>query len=183
MIASGHNSIGAGLAIGAMYIDNFTEITDSNIVLYGFLAILGIILHYVADAIPHGHYKQPLRKIKHHAKDIQLTTFLIGLVDMIASLAVFIYLFVHFFGTPSLSYLAVAITASQLPDMLMLANDTGIASNNPIVKFEQKLHAGPVHWHDSKNGDARKWSWTDVWQIAIFMLGIWICFEYSYYIS
>lgn len=190
MIASGHNSVAAILATGAMYYTNYHASSEYDPALWFTLVILGLISHYLADAIPHGHYKKPesalktyVTKPKAERTHIPLSTFFIGLVDMLVSLLIFVVLFWLLFGAGSLIILFFAFIGAQLPDLVMLIHDSGIAPNNPLVKLEQSLHAGPVHWHDSESDLPRPWGITDIWQIGVFILAIILCVQYYFFIS
>ena len=187
MIASGHNSTAALLAVTAIHINEQTDLLNSYPLLLTCLFVVGIISHYLTDLIPHGHYKQPEMALKHYMarpkaerKSIPTITLLIGLADFMLSLIVFIVIFWILLGTSSLIYLGVAFAGTQLPDLIMIANKSGIGSNNKFVQIEQSFHGGPIHWHDQKNGQARLWSWTDTWQILVFVLAILECIHYYY---
>lgn len=190
MIASGHNSSAALLAISAIYVNEQTSVLDSFPALLACLFIVGIISHYLTDLVPHGHYKEPEMALKHYMakpkeerRSIPRITLLIGLADLLVSLFIFITIFWVLLGLSSLIYLGVAFAGTQLPDLIMIANKSGIVSGNKFVQLEESFHGGPIHWHDQKNGRARLWSWTDIWQILVFILAILECVHYYYIVN
>lgn len=169
MIASGHNSAGTILGILAYK----ASVSSSNpwYMICALLVIAGIAVHYLTDALPHGHYNWQIVARdgnKRFNKALIPAMLLDGLGSFIALAAITNLVIGH----NSLWYVILGVMASQLPDFIMLANKIGLGSNNKLVIAEQSFHGGIVHWHDLPNDTPRPWSWTDLWQVLVFIIAV-----------
>lgn len=156
MIATGHNAIGTtiGLLISQQTQDPLTGI--------GLGLAFGLIFHYLADFIPHGH-------IITNEQFGKLPPVLF--IDLFGSF-LFLYLIVLFkFGSESTSLIVLAaIGASQLPDVSEGLLYFKKIPYTGLIKWENKVHQQIFHWH-GQHKQALKWSWKrDWWQISVALL-------------
>lgn len=168
MIAFGHSSvgaiIGAGVAVAAAP-------TTSPLVKIVVVVVLGIISHYIFDAIPHGHYNFSYKKMSHNKN---LWIFLLDTIGAFLALSLVTYLAVG--ASLSLLLVIVGMLAALLPDIWEAGVDLGIIPKRRIAKVHRHFHFNFIHWHSDKHSSlpnhARMWSITDVWQVIVFIVAL-----------
>lgn len=169
MIASGHNSIGAILGLTAYQLAQ----TSNNpwYMVWPLVFIAGIASHYLADALPHGHYNWQIHA-RGGNKRFNKALLPAMIIDGLGTIVVFCILSAVFISKTSVWYVLFAIFAAQLPDFIMLFNNLSTGHNSRLIKLEQNFHGGIVHWHDLPGDKPRPWGWSDAWQIMLSMVAV-----------
>ncbi len=160
MIAFGHTAIGA---VVGLY--TYQLIGDSD-PLKGLITAgsVGVISHYIADFIPHGHFFRP--------KDNKKWLTIVIIFDLFLSLAIFSGLAHLKFGLSlELLYVLFGIGGSQLPDVVNGLVSVGSLPNKGIFRLEDRFHNNVIHWHGFKN-NALLWSKTDIWQVSVVIISL-----------
>jgi hypothetical protein len=163
MIASGHNAIGT--TVGLVVITQVSEPMTA----VGLAIIFGLVFHYLADAVPHGHFLS-------HAEYRKLPPSLY--LDLFGSFVLLFGIVLFKFGLtlPSLVILG-AIGASQLPDVIEGLLEFRKLPRRGIIKFENDAHQKIFHWH-GRHANALPWGWTDIWQITVVILALFFLLYY-----
>lgn len=168
MIAFGHTAVGALVGIAAYnYLGNGDPITGLAITTGA-----GIISHYLADLVPHGHFfrasdSQAFRK---KVKLVILGDF--GLSVLLFSGIIFWQAGIDL----KLFYLLAGIIGSQAPDILDGFIYTGHLPNKGLIKLENDIHQA-THWHG--NGmKALLINQRDIWQLSVVLVGLWLTFRF-----
>lgn len=157
MIAFGHSAIGAavGLTIYQKYIQ-----TDPILGLV-ITPFAGIVSHYIADFIPHGHFV-PGKKIKRY---------LVPILIFDVFLSVFLFLWASFNHSGldlKFLYIFFGIGGSLLPDVITGLVGYGRKSKNILLRLEHDIHMS-THWH-GKYERALLLGWLDIWQVLTIVL-------------
>ena len=155
MVAFGHTAVGA---IVGIYTYQHLGATDP---ITGLLVAgtVGVVSHYIADTIPHGHFfpeKEYRQKVGYA---IVFDLFLSILVYLSSN--ILFTLFVLF-----------GIGGSQLPDVVDGLIYTKRLPNKGLLKLEHSFHLA-THWHGTKE-KTLLWSIWDTWQIALFFFGLYL---------
>ncbi len=168
MIAVGHSSAGVLIGVAIVAVAS----TGMPTWLLAVMALtIGVAMHYACDYIPHGHYyiddKNPTPR--------SLAT--LG-IDFIGGVTLLFILAWNKFGvTGELLVVIAAISGALLPDMFESLIKLKIIPKAKIVKREMAFH-GAMHWHDEPTSPlphgARPLRWTDVWQLAVFLLAVYV---------
>lgn len=157
MIASGHNAVGTtvGLIVASQINDPVNGLT---------LAILlGLVFHYLFDAIPHGH-------LLNHEQYRQLPPSLF--LDLFGSFTIFYGITLIKFGVSAESLIILAaIGASQAPDVSEGLLEFKKLPRWGILKWENWMHQNIFHWH-GQHDRALPWSWKDIWQISLIVFSL-----------
>jgi hypothetical protein len=163
MIASGHTA--AGTTIGLIVLSQTQDPLKG--VVFG--CLFGLIFHYLADFIPHGHYLT-------HKQFGQPNLTLI--IDLLGTFFIFYSLTLLKFGlgVTSLTILA-AIGGSQLPDVIEGLLYFKKIPKVGLIRWENNLHQKFFHWH-GYHENALPWSWKDIWQILFVLAAFLILLIY-----
>ncbi len=173
MLAFGHNSIGALIGLST-----FTLLPDSTPLTarISLAVCASFISHYLTDRIPHGHYEfSPARLTKKMA--------LLFLLDFGGSMIVLTLCAYMKFGISAQLFVIMAcMWAAQLPDIFEGFVSAGVIPFSRLVRIHRNFHFYTMHAKTPHNlllpdGESRKWSESDVWQIACFLgaiAAIWV---------
>lgn len=167
MIALGHSSIGVLVGVAAVAIQANTNAPMSVILLLVFA--FSLILHYVCDFIPHGHYYIDSQKLT----PASISTLLL---DSVAGAAVLLLLAGRKYGLGlELVIIMAAMAGSLAPDVFEALIKLKIIPKYSAVKREMVFH-GAMHWHDEPDSPlphgARPLRLTDVWQLAVILAAV-----------
>lgn len=163
MTSFGHNTVGALIGISVFsYASGLSSATAVALVF-----TLGLLSHYLCDALPHGHYSGV------NYKDLsKLRTKLVPSIDFLSSLLL-ILLFIIFSISDSRALLlaSVGIFSAQLPDLLDLLIEFKIIKKGRLMKAHRYFHWNIIHWHNPPQDDSeypigRSWSYSDIWQVV-----------------
>lgn len=164
MVAFGHTAVGALVGVGMYQALGHTQ-PELGLILAGGG---GIISHYVADFVPHGHFfKHPDFK-KYIVIDIIFDLFLsivfyLGLTFMTSGLGWKFW------------YVLFGIGGSQFPDFIGGLYELKILPHKGLLKIEHDFHEG-THWHGIfKNGkliDGQPLKLYDVWQLSMVLIAL-----------
>jgi hypothetical protein len=166
MIAIGHSSTGVLVGVAAVAV-------AGPAVPWWLVAaialVVAVVLHYACDFIPHGHYYINSRHLT--ARSLATLGF-----DFIGGVVLFLALAWHKFGlSGELLVITAAMFGALVPDMFESLIKLKIIPKSSVVKREMAFH-GAMHWHDEPTSPlphgARPLCWTDVWQLAVFVLAI-----------
>lgn len=156
MLAFGHTAIGSAIGIVV-----YQQFGGSN-TLQGLALVAGsgIISHYIADAIPHGHFiKSTEYKKKAHLAII---------FDLFLSVMIFLGLIFFLDGfSLKLVYMIFGIAGAQLPDVLDGLIYIDKVPNNGVIKIENSIHQA-MHWHGQRE-KALPLGIRDVWQLSVVL--------------
>lgn len=164
MIAIGHTSVGVIIATSIIAVSGSNPLGPAAFVL---AIVLGIVFHYLADLVPHGHYYI-------NTKDLQKSQLIIFFLDLFGGAALFLLLALWKFGMSEYFWLIlVAIAASQLTDVVEGLAAFKLIPKTKAVRKHSAFHL-LVHWHNepgSRNpGFGRPIRWSDLWQFLAFCL-------------
>lgn len=156
MVATGHTAIGVIIGITAYNLIGQNNLVAGLIVCGG----LGVVTHYLFDAIPHGHFFSD--------KDLKKKIKSIIILDVLLPIVLFLFsLYLKDGLTTKLFYVLFAIGGSQLPDVIDGLIYTDIIKPISFLKHEIKFHQ-IIHWH-SHNPNVLLISIIDIWQVLIVL--------------
>ena len=158
MIASGHNAIGT--TIGLVVASQTSDPVSAFLV-----AVLGgLVFHYAADFVPHGHIIS-----NKEFGTLPAVLFL----DLFGSFLVIYSLILLKFGFSQTSFIVlVAIGASQLPDVIEGMLYFKKIPKIGLIKWENSMHQYIFHWH-GQHEKALMWdAKRDIWQIAVIVFAL-----------
>jgi hypothetical protein len=162
MIAFGHTSVGSlvGLA-GYSYFGQTDPVLGLTLT-----AGAGLVSHYIADFIPHGHF---FKGTEHFAQNVIPVLFF----DLALSLALFTFLAFRKFGFDlPFWYVLVGIAGAQLPDVLDGLIYTKFIPKLGLIKTENNFHQA-THWH-GKGNKTLLLGLRDVWQLSVVLIAIFL---------
>lgn len=156
MVAFGHTAL--GVIVG---VTTYQYLGESNLVSgLAIAAASGILAHYSADFIPHGHFFKPEKFKK----------YLIPIIIFDLFLSVVLFLGWTFlkdgFGEKFL-YIMFGIGGSQLPDILDGLVYIGVIKAKGLFKIENNFHQ-KLHWHGT-GSKALLLGLYDIWQVFIIL--------------
>lgn len=158
MIAFGHTAIGT--AVG-LYTTTLTQDPISGcLTAFG----IGIISHYIADFIPHGHLFGINTK-NYKSRIVQAI-----ILDLLLSLIIFVGIaFWRFEFNYQFWFILFGITGSQLPDVLDGLIYLKFFPKKGFFKVENDFHQ-LLHWH-GRGEKGLKWAFLrrDFWQVGIVL--------------
>ena len=158
MVAFGHTAIGA--IIGTIAFQQLQN-TDplSGLLITG---TVGVISHYIMDAVPHGHFFTE--------RDYKKRVGRVIIFDLFLSIVIFLGTAFYTSNSNVLYtlYIFFAIGGAQLPDILFGLIHLGFLPKKGLIKIENELHIA-THWHGKKD-KVLIWSIWDIWQVAIFLI-------------
>lgn len=159
MIAFGHTAIGA--SVGVITYLNYSDKPVEGLII---AATAGIVCHYIADFIPHGHF---VRKLT------QVNLPFILIFDVALSVLLFLYLpYKYHADLSQVLFILFAIGGSLLPDALDGLVATKILKKEGILKVEQHFHQ-TVHWHGAGIHGLLLGLY-DIWQIGVILISLYI---------
>lgn len=159
MVSFGHTAVGVIIGVTAYHYLGQGNLAEGLLITGG----AGVISHYIADFIPHGHFFMP-----HGYKKGLLPVIIF---DLALSLIIFLgvlYLRVGF-GNIFL-YCLFGIGGSQLPDVVDGLIYINVLKAKGLLKLENKFHEG-VHWH-GKNSKTLILGLKDIWQLFIVLAAL-----------
>lgn len=164
MVAFGHTAVGALVGLGVYHYLGTSQ-PEIGLVVSG---ACGITSHYLADALPHGHFfseKQFKKKI------IWVIIF-----DFLLSVIVFAGTTLLLNGLEwKFWYVLFAIGGAQLPDVLDGWYYLGVIPHKGIFKIENSFHRS-MHWHGIfEKGvlvDGQPLKISDIWQVATVLIAL-----------
>lgn len=158
MIAFGHTAIGTGVGL-------YTATLTSDPVLGSLTAFgAGIISHYVADFVPHGHF------FGINTKNFKSKIFKAIVFDLFLSLVIFVgAAYLKFDLSTTFLFILAGIAGSQLPDVLDGFIYIDVLPNKGLIKKENDFHQ-LMHWHGAKEKGLR-WNLLkrDFWQVGVVL--------------
>ncbi len=158
MIAFGHTAVGAIVGVGVYHFLPDQPLT-SLVVAGG----VGIVSHYLADLVPHGHFG----RMKNYRKEVVPIIFF----DFLLSVAIFVGLSYWHFGLTLKTFdILFGIGGSQLPDILDGLIYSKRIPNKGFLKIENGFHQW-THWH-SKNHLPLLMGWRDIWQVTMVVVAL-----------
>ncbi len=164
MIAFGHTAIGSLIGLGGY------ELFKNQSPIIGMVTTgsLGVVSHYIADFIPHGH----LFKHNEYGKRIIWAI----LFDFLLSFGLFIYVAYQNFGFDlKFWYIFFGIGGSNLPDVLDGLIYIKFLPKIGLIKLENDFHQS-THWHAIwKRGkliDGLPLGKRDIWQLTMVCLAL-----------
>ncbi len=161
MVAFGHTAVGASVGLAT-----YSIVGDTNPALTLLSAgAAGLISHYTADLIPHGHF---FISQKNYGRNIALTI----VFDFLLSVGLFLYTGYLNSGL-SLKLLSIlfAIGGAQFPDILDNLIRLKLLPYKGFLRMENKMHM-ETHWH-GKNEKALLLSIFDIWQLLVILGSLW----------
>lgn len=167
MIATGHNGVGALIGVTVLSLQEGYDL--QGLELYLLALFLGIVSHYLADSIPHGHIFG--FAIQKRLKEIIL-------IDLFSSFLLIAIISYSKFGlSESFLVIMVSILGAQLPDVIGGLEFIGRVRIRGFLLLEYKLHQYIAHWHGYEvNG--LPWRQRDIWQILIYFLSLYVVWVY-----
>lgn len=122
---------------------------------------IGILSHYIADFIPHGHFAMP--------KGFKKGILKIIIFDLFLSIVLFLGIIYLKDGISStFLYVFFAIGGSQLPDVLGGLVAIKAIKAKGLLKIEHDIHNG-MHWHGVGNKTLLLGLF-DIWQLAVVLI-------------
>lgn len=162
MIILGHASIGtvAGIAIHQSLAPQLPLIAIMAIAF-----VVGLVSHYLTDAIPHGHYHINLR----YPSAAATRTLYIESIGSIVLMLLLVWLNV---GVVPLWWVITAcITGAVLPDFVEAMQNYKIIPRTRWLRAHTRFHTKFLHWHNVADRP-RPWNITDIWQVATAVVAI-----------
>lgn len=156
MIAFGHTAIGAGVGLST------TILTQDPIIGCLIAMSAGVISHYIADFIPHGHLFGINTK-NYKSKIAQAIFF-----DLFFSLILFVGItYLKFNLTTQFWFILFGIIGAQLPDALDGLIYLKFLQNKGFLRLENNFHQ-LLHWH-GRGDKGLKWEFIkrDFWQVGV----------------
>ncbi len=159
MIALGHSAVGVIVGVTAYELlgqDNLA----SGLIITG---SAGIISHYLADFIPHGHFFKPIDYKKNITPVI--------IFDLLLPIILLLWIIYTRFGfSGKLLYIMFGIGASHLPDVIDGLIYIKILKAKGLIKVENNFHQA-LHWH-GKGSKALLLGLRDIWQILTILFAL-----------
>lgn len=161
MVAFGHTAIGTITGLVAIHLtDTYHLNLPTGLILAG---TLGVISHYVADFIPHGHFF----KHRDYGKKVKYAI----IFDLLLSILLFTSLSYLKFGLSAETfYILFGIGGAQLPDIIDGLYYTKRLKLNPLLQLEVNFHQA-THWH-GKLDKSLMISKLDIWQFLTVILAV-----------
>lgn len=166
MIAFGHTAVGSMVGLASYHYLGETN-TAVGLLMTG---SFGVISHYIADFIPHGHFVK--------LQDIPKYVLHIIVFDLLLSLLIFIGFALSRTGLELLTwYILFGIGGSQLPDVIDCLIDIKKLPKKGLLKLEFNFHQS-THWHGTGN-KALMWGISDLWQVSVVIISLILIFIYT----
>jgi len=167
MIAFGHSSVGTLVGIGTYYwLPDAWPLIPRLLIAF----ILGIISHYAADAVPHGHYNFDPKHLTRQAVSVFIIDFF-GAIMILSLLAL-----LKFGISDGFWFVLAGIAGAQAPDIAEGFVDLGYIKSSNVVIKHRRFHFEKTHRktpeHVALPSGARMWTWTDIWQVLVFAIAV-----------
>jgi hypothetical protein len=167
MIALGH--AGSGAIVGASIVAFAPDTMPLSLTLADAF-VLGMLVHYLGDFIPHGHYRFDL--IKHPGSSLMKLFF-----DLVVSFSVLTLLsYIKYDLSTDFFIVLTAMIGAITPDIIEELVNLSIKPNNNFVNAHRAFHYDILHWHNNPKspleGGALPLKWYDIWQFAVFGFGV-----------
>ena len=157
MVSFGHTAIGVVIGISAEKYFVQGNLITGLITTGG----IGVLSHYIADFIPHGHFAMP--------KGFKKGILKIIIFDLFLSIVLFLGAIYLKEGVSStFLYVLFGIGGSQLPDVLGGLVEIKAIKAKGLLKVENAIHEG-MHWHGHGNKTLLL-SLLDVWQLIVVLI-------------
>lgn len=159
MIAFGHSAVGS--IIGIISYQSFQDLGTTT-GLAGAVSA-GVVSHYLADAIPHGHF---FNLHEYKSKIVYALIF-----DLFLSFA--LYPIASYLLNGNLEralYITAAMIGAHLPDILDGFINIGFLPKKSLFKLEYNFHQ-LVHWH-GRGENVLLIGIYDIWQLALIILAL-----------
>jgi hypothetical protein len=170
MVASGHSAVGALVGVAVYQAMGQTNPEMGLAVAFG----AGVLAHYGADFIPHGHFFSDKDFKKYIVPDI---IFDLGLSLLVLAGIAF---FQHGDGF-KFWFVVLGMAGSQFPDVVAGLYKLKILPNKGFLKSEHEFHES-MHWHGifekGKLVDGLPWRVWDIWQIIVIIAAIWAVYTF-----
>lgn len=158
MVAFGHTAIGAGIGLVAYHYFGPTDPVKGLSLAMG----VGIVSHYIADFIPHGHFFS--------SQDFNKKIIFAIIFDLFLSVAIALGIIYFREGLSlKLLYVLTGISGSQLPDVLDGLIHIKKIPNQGLFRIEYYFHSKAIHWHGAAS-KALLWGKRDLWQVMVAMV-------------
>lgn len=160
MVQFGHT--GVGIAVGLTTYHYLGDINPALTLISAGAA--GVVSHYLADLIPHGHFFK--------YKDYKSKVWLVIVFDLIMSVLATALTSFYKFDLSLLTWsILFGVGGSQLPDIVAGFTHMGWVKKVGILKAEDYIH-NSTHWH-GKLHQALDWDFKrDIYQVIIFITGL-----------
>ncbi|MBI2597226.1 hypothetical protein HYW41_03655 [Candidatus Daviesbacteria bacterium] len=159
MVATGHTAV--GVIVGTIVYQTLGQgHLTSGLIITGTAAIT---LHYLGDAIPHGHFFM--------TKDFKKSILPVITFDVLLPVLVFLSVIYLKNGLgEKFLYIMFSIGCSLFPDVIDGLIYTGVLKAKSILKIENDLHQ-KLHWHD-RDFAAMPLGPHDIWQVIIILIAL-----------
>lgn len=159
MVATGHTAIGVIIGVTAYNLIGQNNLVTGLVV----CGTLGVVSHYLADAIPHGHFFT-LEKLKKNIGNIIIFDVFLPILLFLGA----IYL-KDGFGE-KLLYVMFSVGGAQLPDVIDGLSYTDKIKPGALLKTEINIHQD-LHWH-GKGYKTLLIGMRDIWQLIIILIAV-----------
>ncbi len=161
MVSFGHTAVGVVIGVTAYHYLGQGNLAEGLLI----TGTVGVVSHYLMDAIPHGHFYLP--------KNYGIEIVPIIIFDLFLSIAIFLGIIYSKAGLgPIFFYTMFGIGGAQLPDVLEGLIHLKILKNKGLVKLENNLHNG-LHWN-SRNSEVLLLGSRDIWQLFVILAAIFL---------
>lgn len=165
MIAVGHTA--TGVLIGALVASTASDASTAHI---GLAFVLGMLAHYVGDALPHGHYAFNLHKQR--ARSLAMLFF-----DLFLPFVLFSVLAFNTYGVDLQAFIIIsAMIGANTPDVFEELVNLGVLRSGSFGSKHRQFHYDLLHWHNDPasplpNG-ARPLSWSDAYLVILVLTAL-----------
>lgn len=165
MVAFGHTALGASVGLLTYHILGRGDIALGLIV----SGTAGVISHYLADLIPHGHF--------FNESGYKNKIFWVIIFDLLLSLLLFLTT-AHLSrdSAEKILYLLFGIGGAQLPDALDGLIYIDLLPRSGILKWENNFHRS-THWHGTGKNTLLI-GYRDLWQLATVIISLYLIINF-----
>lgn len=161
MLAIGHTAVGVIVGFTAYQFLGQGDLATGLAI----AGAAGIVSHYIADFIPHGHFVKP-KKLKQYLPVIIFFDLFLPIFLILGGM----YLKDGF--NEKLLYILFAIASAQLPDVLDGLIFINVFKRKGLIKTEYDFHQG-LHWH-GRDDKTLLLGIYDIWQIAMILFALYL---------
>lgn len=156
MVAFGHTAVGTLVGLGVFHYFGSTDPVNGLVI----AGTAGVISHYIADFVPHGHL------LRHD--EFKSKVYLEIIFNLFLSIALVLGIIIWKEGLDlKFWYVFFGIVGSQLPDVLDGLIYIDVLPKKGLLKIENNFHAS-THWHGAfKNALLWNFKRRDIWQVAV----------------
>lgn len=167
MIAVGHSSIGAMIGVGVAVATPGLAWPMRVALAFG----LGIISHYPADWLPHGHYHIRLKMLSWRSLSL-IALDVLGIAGLLLGIA-----WLRFGLNPGFWLAGVGIAGALAPDVFEVATRIGLVPHWRWVRAHHYFHLKKLHWHSlpwlGHLRSPRPLQLVDIWLAVLVVLAVW----------